>query len=266
MGIEVIAGWWSGSLALLADAGHMLTDAASLALALFAAQASRRGPDDLRTYGYGRARVLAAFVNGLALLTIAAWIVFEGIQRLREPVEVIAGPMMVVAAAGLAVNFIAYLILRHSHDINSRSALAHVLGDMLGSVAAIVAAGIILLTGWMPADPLLSIAVALLIARTGWSITRECAHTLLEGSPPGFDSVRLASSLMRGVPGLCEVHHVHAWTIGADEVYISLHVRVDNTLTPDAAIRDVQAHLFEHFGVHHVTTQVEYGACAEPQH
>lgn len=213
MGLEVFAGLWSGSLALLADAGHMLTDAGSLALALYAAKASRRSPDLRRTYGYGRARVLAAFVNGLSLLLIAAWIAIEAVQRLREPIPILAGPMLGVALAGLAVNVVAYLILRGGSDLNSRGALAHVVGDLLGSVAAIGAAVVILTTGWIPADPLLSVAVAVLIVRTGWRITRESAHALLEGSPMGYDVDLVRESLLRTIPGLVDVHHVHAWTV-----------------------------------------------------
>ena len=184
MVLEVAAGFWSGSLALLADAGHMLTDSAALGLALFAVVVSRRPPDARRTYGYGRMRVLAAFINGLALLVIAAWIVIEAVRRLDSPVEILAGPMLAVAFAGFVVNVIVYLTLRGGTDLNTRGAMAHVLGDLLGSVAAIAAAAIILATGWTRADPLLSIVVAALIVRTGWHVTRESGHALLEGSPP----------------------------------------------------------------------------------
>ena len=266
MAVEVLAGLWSGSLALLADAGHMLTDSAALALALFAVVVSRRPADERRTYGYGRMRVLAAFINGLGLLVIAAWIVIEAAQRLRSPVTILAGPMLAVAAAGLLVNVIVYLILRGGTDINTRGALAHVLGDLLSSVAAIAAAGIILAIGWTPADPLLSIVVAALIARTGWYVTRESGHALLEGTPPEFDAAKVERSLLDAIPELQSVHHVHAWTVSADDSYVTLHVCAADSLGPDSAVARVQLHLAEHFGYRHVTVQVEYGACLDQAH
>lgn len=261
--VELIAGFWSGSLALVADAGHMLTDAASLALALYASMISRRAPDDRRTYGYGRARVLAAFVNGLSLLLISVWIVIEAVQRLRAPVSIQASPMLVVATAGLLVNILAYLILRGGNDINSRGALAHVLGDLLGSVAAIAAALVILTTGWTPADPLLSVLVALLILRTGWQISRESAHTLLEGSPEGFDAGHLRERILDGVPDALDVHHIHAWTVAADHAFITLHVRSRPETRPDLVVAQVRTLLAEAFDYQHVTVQVEHDACGE---
>jgi cobalt-zinc-cadmium efflux system protein len=266
MAIEVVAGLWSGSLALLADAGHMLTDSAALALALFAVVVSRRPADERRTYGYGRMRVLAAFVNGLGLLVIAAWIVVEAASRLRSPVTILAGPMLAVAVAGFVVNVIVYLVLRRGTDINTRGALAHVLGDLLGSVAAILAAAVILATGWTAADPLLSIVVAVLIVRTGWHVTREAGHALLEGTPPDFDAAKVERSLLDAIPELQSVHHVHAWTVGADDSYVTLHVCAIDTLGPDSAVARVQTHLADRFGYRHVTVQVEYGACLDVTH
>jgi cobalt-zinc-cadmium efflux system protein len=266
MAVEVLAGVWIGYLAQLADAGHKLTDSAALALALFAVVVSRRPADERRTYGYGRMRVLAAFINGLGLLVIAAWIVFEAATRLRTSVTILARPMLAVAAAGLVVNVVVYLILRGGTDINTRGALAHVLGDLLGSVAAIAAAGIILATGWTPADPLLSIVVAALIARTGWHVTRESGHALLEGTPPDFDAGRVERSLLDAIPEIQGVHHVHAWTVGADDSYVTLHVCAADSLGPDSAVARVQTHLAERFGYRHVTVQVEYGACNDQGH
>ena len=264
--LEVAAGLWSGSLALLADAGHMLTDSAALALALFAVVVSRRPPDERRTYGYGRMRVLAAFINGLALLGIALWIVVEAVQRLRQPLEILARPMLVVAIAGLLINIVVLQILRHGSDINTRGAIAHVIGDLLGSVAAIIAAGIIIVTGWTRADPLLSILVAVLIVRTGWRVTRESAHALLEGTPPDFDSTLVERSLLEAIPDLQSVHHVHAWTVGSDDSYVTLHVCATAQLAPDSAVARVQEHLAQRFGYTHVTVQVEYGACLDQAH
>ncbi len=263
MAVELFAGLYSGSLALLADAGHMLTDAASLALALYAVAASRRGADDRRTYGYGRARVLAAFVNGLSLLLIAVWIAVEAAQRLRDPVAILAIPMLAVAITGLAVNVIAYLILRGGSDLNTRGALAHVLGDMLGSVAAIAAAGIILATGWTPADPLLSVVVAALIVRTGWRITRESAHTLLEGSPPGFDVTRIEMEL-NSLPGVAGVHHVHVWSLADDKPIVTLHAHLAEGADRQRALTVILERLRERLGIEHATVQLEEGGCAEP--
>ena len=266
MVLEVVAGLFSGSLALLADAGHMLTDAAALALALIAVIVSRRPADERRTYGYGRMRVLAAFVNGLALFAIAGWIVIEAVHRLNAPVAILAGPMLAVALAGFAVNVIVYRILRGGTDINTRGALAHVLGDMLSSVAAMAAAAIILATGWTPADPLLSLVVAALIVRTGLRVTRESGHALLEGTPDDFDAMQVERSLLEAIPELHGVHHVHAWTVGADDSYVTLHVCAADSLGPDAAVARVQTHLAGRFGYHHVTVQVEYGACGDQAH
>jgi cobalt-zinc-cadmium efflux system protein len=266
MVVEVIAGLWTGSLALIADAGHMLTDAASLALALVAARTARRKADALRTYGYGRARVLAAFVNGIALFAIAAWIVIEAAQRLAQPAPVLAGPMLAVATAGLGVNVVAWLVLRGGADINTRGALAHVLSDLLGSAAAIAAAAIILATGWTRADPLLSVAVALLIVRTGWQVARESSHALLEGAPAGFEAEAVQRSLVESVPMVRAVHHLHAWTVGADDAYITLHVEVDESVKPDPVIEAVRAHLVDRHGFHHVTVQVEHVCCDAQSH
>lgn len=266
MWVEVAAGLWSGSLALLADAGHMLADAASLALALYAAAASRRPADAHRTYGYARTRVLAAFVNGLSLLLIAGWIVAEALMRLREPVSVLAGPMLAVAVAGLLVNLMAWRVLSGGEDMNTRAALAHVLSDILGSAAAIAAALIILATGWTAADPLLSLLVALLIARSGWSVTRESAHVLLEGAPPGLDLQKLAAELPAAVPGVLEAHHLHAWMLAPQDIQLTLHVHLSEGMRADAAIAAISEWLREHHRISHSTVQVEYAPCAQHQH
>ena len=200
------------------------------------------------------------------LFAIAAWIVMEAVQRIAQPAPILAGPMLAVAAAGLGVNVMAYFILRSGADINTRGALAHVVSDLLGSVAAIAAATIILATGWTPADPLLSIAVALLIVRTGWQVTRESSHALLEGAPAGFEAGAVQRSLVDSVPLVRAVHHVHAWTVGADDAYITLHVEVDESVKPDPVIEAVRAHLASRHGFHHVTVQVEHVRCAAESH
>lgn len=260
--VEVVAGLYSGSLALLADAGHMLTDAAALALALYAIAVGGREADPRRTYGYARARVLAAFVNGLSLLLIAVWITAEAVQRLWQPVEILAGTMLAVACAGLVVNVAAFLVLRGAADLNTRGALAHVVGDMLGSVAAIMAASVIWLTGWTPADPLLSVLVAGLIARTGVRITREAGHTLLEGSPPAFDVSRVEAELS-GLPGITRVHHVHVWSLTGEQALVTLHAGVASGVDRQQVLMAILARLRDRLGVRHATVQVEGPDCAD---
>jgi cobalt-zinc-cadmium efflux system protein len=266
MVVEVIGGIYSGSLALIADAGHMLTDAGALGLALYAAAVSRRPADALRTYGYGRARVLAAFVNGILVLGVAVWIAIEAVRRVAQPLPILAGTMLVVASAGLAVNVIAYFILSGGRDLNTRAALIHVIGDLLASVAAIAAALIILATGWVLADPLLSVVVAILIFRSGWLISRESAHALLEGSAMSFDTQRIVDVVRAAVPAVRDVHHVHSWTVGPDQPHVTLHVRVQAGTSPDQVILSVSQALAAGVGVSHVTVQVEFDECGDPSH
>jgi len=187
--VEVVGGIISGSLALLADAGHMLTDTVALALAAMAFHVSKRPPDGKLTFGYQRFQILAAFVNGISLLAIVGWILFEAINRFLNPNEILGEMMLVVAAAGLLVNLISFAVL-HTGDqenLNIRGAALHVAGDLLGSVAAIVAALVIIYTGWMPIDPILSVAVAILILKSAWALVKRSAHILLEGAPEWLD-------------------------------------------------------------------------------
>ncbi|HEX4871645.1 MAG TPA: cation diffusion facilitator family transporter [Nevskiaceae bacterium] len=265
MAVELAAGVYSGSLALIADAGHMATDAASLALALFAVSAARRPADAQRSFGYARARVLAAFVNALALIGLAGWIAVEALLRLLEPAPVLALPMLVVASLGLLVNLLCLRILHggHHHDLNTQGAIAHVIGDLLGSVAAIAAALLILFTGYTVADPLLSVVVAGLIARHGLRLARDCAHVLLEGTPRGLDLTALRQQLPAAVPGLREVHHLHAWELVPGQILMTLHAVVDPAeLDPDQAPARIARWLGEQHRVHHVTVQVERQPCA----
>jgi cobalt-zinc-cadmium efflux system protein len=255
--IEAAGGLVSGSLALLADAGHMLTDVAALALAWFALRLRRRPGSWRRTYGFDRASVLAAFVNGLALFGLAAWILWEAVQRLRDPGEVLGGVMLAVAAAGLVVNLVALRILSGGgQSLNERAAVLHVTGDLLGSVAAIAAAVAILATGWTPADPLLSVLVAGLILRAAWRIVAESAHILLEGVPPGLDPRAVAADLVGAVAGVTRVHHVHAWSIAEDRPMITLEAEVAPEADAEAARRAIKARLRERFGTDHATVEV----------
>ena len=263
MAVEAIGGFIAGSLALLADATHMLTDAASLVLALMALRVAKRPADDVYSYGHHRYEVLAAFVNGLALLALSAWIVVEAVHRLLAPQAVQGKVMLLVAGLGLAANLAGFLVLRGSHDhgLNMRSAVLHVFSDLLGSAAAMVAAGVILYSGWTPIDPLLSILVSVLILLGGWRITRQSAHILLEGVPPGFDVAEVGADVSHHVPGVSGVHHVHVWSLTDAKPMMTLHAVLEEGADRDAALPAIQARLRERFGVAHATVQIERAGC-----
>ncbi len=266
MVVEAVGGILSGSLALLADAGHMLADSGSLFLAWFGFYLGRRPVDEHRTFGYHRFQVLAAFVNGLTLFAVAGWIMIEAVERVVSPVAVDADTMILIAALGLAVNLIAFAIL-HGADrdnLNIQGALLHVLGDLLGSVAAIIGAFVILWTGWLPIDPLLSVLVALLILRSAWSITARSGHILLEGAPPRLNIRDITDSVTRAVPGIVAVDHVHVWCLTQEHVLATLHAHTKDGVDPceeRAAIRD---HLRESFGIDHVTIEISPADTAAP--
>ena len=265
--VEAVGGWLAGSLALLADAGHMLTDTAALLLAWAGFRLARRPPDRTRTYGFGRVRVLVAFVNGLSLLLIVGWIGVEAVRRLLDPVAVLGGWMMAIAVVGLLVNVAAFALL-HGADrdnLNIRGALIHVVGDLLGSVAAIVAALVILTTGWSPIDPLLSLLVAALILRSGLQLVRDSGHILLEGAPHGLDVEAIRRDLEANVAGVEDVHHLHAWSLTEETPMVTLHARTAVGASPDLITARIRDRLAERFDVDHVTVQVEYDACAGPK-
>jgi cobalt-zinc-cadmium efflux system protein len=258
---EIAGGIISGSLALIADAGHMLTDFASLAMAWFAFRLSRRPADWKRTYGFDRFQVIVAFANGLTLFFIAGWIIFEAIQRLMNPVDVLGPVMAIVAAAGLAVNIAAFAVLHsagaENHNLNMRGAMLHVMGDLLGSVAALVAAGIIITTGWMPADPILSVLVALIILRGAWRVVSEAGHILLEGTPSGFEVDAVISDLVDNLDGIDTVHHVHAWSITEDRRMVTLQARISDNIATTDAIAVIKSRLRENHGIDHATVEIE---------
>jgi cobalt-zinc-cadmium efflux system protein len=261
MVVEAVGGWLAGSLALIADAAHMLTDTASLLLAWIAFRVTDRPADRKRTFGYHRFPVLAAFVNGLALLVIVGWIAFEAVGRLLEPTPVMGGTMLAIAVLGLLVNIVAFALLHGGSrdNLNMRGAAVHVLGDLLGSVGAIVAAGVILVTGWTPIDPILSLLVALLVLRAAWYVLREATHVLLEGAPPGLDPHEVERVLPGAVEGLIDVHHIHAWSLSGERPMMSLHARADGAVAHDTLVARIKSVLRDRFGVGHVTLQVEYG-------
>jgi cobalt-zinc-cadmium efflux system protein len=262
---EIVGGLYAGSLALLADAGHMLTDFASLALAWLGFRLMRQPADWRRTYGFDRFAVLVAFVNGIALFAIAAWIVVEAVQRLNAPVTVLGAPMLWIAAAGLAVNVVAFFVLRSGDrdNLNIRAAALHVLGDLLGSVAAVIAALVILATDWTPIDPLLSIVVALIILRSAWRVVADSGHILLEGSPPGVDSRTLRDHLRSTLPFVLDVHHVHAWSISQERPMVTLHASIAASTDSAVAVREIKRELAQHFRVTHATIEIEYDACGD---
>jgi cobalt-zinc-cadmium efflux system protein len=256
---EVIGGLMAGSLALLADAGHMLTDTVSLALAFVAFRVGRWPHDARRTFGYHRFQVLAAFVNGLTLVLIVGWIAIEAIRRMLEPVEVLGVLMLVVALLGLLVNVVAFAILHGGdrHNLNIRGATLHVLADLLGSVAAVVAALVITWTGWMPIDPLLSLLVAALILRSAWLLVRKSAHILLEGAPDWLDADELRAALTAAVPAVRDVHHVHVWMLTTERPLLTLHARVSPDADPQATLDAIHRALADRFGIEHATVQIE---------
>jgi cobalt-zinc-cadmium efflux system protein len=262
---ELAGGIVSGSLALLADAGHMLTDFASLALAWYGFRMARRPADWKRTYGYDRFSILIAFANGLALFAIAGWIVLEASHRIGAPETVLGGLMFWVAFGGLAVNIATFRVLQGGdrENLNVRAAALHVMGDLLGSVAAIAAAIVIMTTGWMPIDPILSVLVALIILRSAWAVVRESGHILLEGAPAGIDSREIAHDLKSAIPFIEDVHHVHAWSITQERAIVTLHVRVSEVRHPERIAADVKQRLMERFGISHTTVEVEFDNCAD---
>ena len=256
---EVIGGLISGSLALIADAAHMLTDAASLGLAWLGYWFAAKPADETRSYGFGRMRVLAAFTNGLALLALAVWILIEGLQRLASPQAVLGDIMLWIAVGGLIVNLVAFAILHggDKDDINLSGAMWHVAGDLLGSVAAIGAAVIIIFTGWTPIDPILSMLVAVLVFIAGIGITRRAGHILLQGTPTGLTPETIRVALDGQVEGLKEAGHIHAWVLTENQPMITLDVTALPGTCTERLRRAVKKRLHEVFDAHHVTVEIK---------
>ncbi len=256
-GVEVLAGWWTGSLALLGDAGHMLADSGGLALALVASLVASRGPTHRFTYGLGRVEVVAAVLNGLLLAGLVVWIALEAVHRFRSPPDVKGLPALVVAAVGAATNvLIAWMLHSGEQTLNIRAAFLHVLGDLLGSLAALASSTIIVLTGWMKADPLLSLLIGVLILVSAFRVVRDGAHILLEGVPGHLSLVEIARA-MGEAPGVVSVHDLHVWQVSSREVALSAHVLVADPHDWEQAIRAVHSVLEERFAIHHATIQPE---------
>ncbi|HEX4024792.1 MAG TPA: cation diffusion facilitator family transporter [Steroidobacteraceae bacterium] len=260
--VEGIGGVLAGSLALMADAAHMLTDAAALAMSYAAVRAALKPATGRLSYGHHRWQVLAAFVNGLALLVLAVWILFEAAQRLLLRPHVQGAVVASVAVLGLLTNLGAFAVLsKGESNLNVRGALAHVGSDIAGSAAALIAGLVILATGWMPVDPLLSVVVAGLMIRSGWGISRESAHILLEGAPAGLDLTEVEPLLRSAVPELQSIHHVHSWSLADEQAMVTLHATIRDGADPDQCIRGITRELRRRFSICHVTVQIERNEC-----
>lgn len=265
--LEAVGGWLAHSVVLIADAGHMVTDALALTLAWFAVRMSRKPADAEYSYGHSRFAALAAFVNGLGILGIGLGLAWEAIEHLRHPVTVDARLMLGVAVIGGLSNLAVLKMLGHgAHEhgsLNMRAAALHVASDLLGSAAAIVAAIAILLSGWMLADPIASLLVTVLIGRSGLRIVRDSARVLLEAAPKGFDSAVLESDLLAHVPEIAGVHHLHVWTLSGSTPILSLHAVAKPNTDADAVLKKIHGRLKSRFGIDHATVQIEQSACED---
>jgi len=263
--IQAIGGLISGSLALIADSGHMLSDTAALGLAWFAFRLAKKPADKKRSYGYHRFQIMAAFTNGVTLFFIAGWIIFEAIGRLITPGDVLAGPMLIIASFGLAVNVIGFFVLHRgdSDNVNMQGALLHVMGDLLGSLAAIAAAIIILFTGWMAADPLLSVLVSVIILRSAYTLIRRSGHILLEGTPDNMDMTLIRDKLIAYLPEIIDVHHMHAWSLTAEKPIVTMHVQIEPGADLETTLRTISSYLLSEFEIDHATIQLEHLNCED---
>jgi cobalt-zinc-cadmium efflux system protein len=259
--VEVVGGFLTGSLALLADAGHMLSDTFAIGLAVVALTLAGRPSTPRRSFGFQRAEILAAFVNGLTLVLVSGWIAWEAVQRFRDPPEILGGWMLAVAAVGLAVNVVAAGILMRSarESLNVEAALRHVVADVLGSVGVLAAALVILLTGWTTIDPIVSLAIALLIVGSAWSVLRDSTAILMEETPSGIDADQVARAIVE-VPGVTSVHDLHVWRITSGFDALSAHVLVGRGEDCHGLRQDIERVLSDRFDITHTTLQVDHDA------
>jgi len=255
--VEAVGGWFSGSLALLGDAGHMLSDAAALGLAWLGAWIASRPPSHRHTYGFVRAEVIVALINGVAMLLVVLAIGAEAIQRLRVPQPVQGGQVMLIALLGLLVNVaVAWQLGKQGRNLNTRAALLHVMGDMLGSVAALLAGAVVYFTGWTPIDPLLSLFIVALILYSTISLLREALHVLMEGVPFGLELEAVARE-MAAQQEVASVHDVHIWTLSSGSVALSAHVVMPDLLAWPRVLAAMREMLHERFDIDHITLQPE---------
>ena len=255
---EAVGGWLTNSLALVADAGHMLTDVAALALTLFAIWFAARPATSKKTYGYYRLEILSAFVNGIALVLLSIWVIYEAIQRWQDPPEVAAAPLTIIAFGGLIVNLIAAYLLHsdHKHDLNMRGAFLHVVGDLLGSVAAIMAGVLIWSMGWLWADALGSVLISAIIIFSSWRLILESVNVLLEGTPRHI-SLTLVEDAILETDGVGGVHDLHVWTISSGIDALSAHITHDDSVLHSDLLARVRGKLHDRFGIDHLTIQME---------
>ncbi|HTD06103.1 cation diffusion facilitator family transporter [Undibacterium sp.] len=255
--VEVAFGFWSNSLALISDAGHMVTDAAALGLALLAQMIAKRPPTAKNSFGFGRAEALAAFVNGMAMLLVVGWITYEAVQRLSHPEVVQGGAVMLVASIGLAINIIVAWVLSHDQDsVNTKAAMVHVMGDLLGSVAAIVSGAVIYFSGWMQIDPLLSIFVSLLILKSTFGVLLDSYHFLMEGVPHKIDYVQVGQNL-KAIDGVMSVHDLHVWEMSPGYPALIGHLEIRDLQMWPEILANVKAMLLDSHGIDHITLQAE---------
>ena len=255
--VEAGVGLWAGSLALLADAGHMVNDAGALALAAAAAWFARRPASRLHSYGFGRAEFIAALVNSLGLLVLVAWLAVSAVQRLQDPRPVAGEAVTVAAALGLLINIlVAWTLSRGEKTLNTRAALLHVGGDLLGSVAALIAGVVITFTGWMPIDPLLSLVIGALILTSSLRLLRESLHGLMDGVPLDLSPEEIGRAIA-SVPGVASVHDLHIWSVKPGEAMLSAHVMVRDLQRWETVLAEARTLLHERYGIAHVTLQPE---------
>ncbi|PLX36132.1 MAG: cation transporter [Hyphomicrobiales bacterium] len=265
MGAEIVGGLWSGSLALLADAGHMLTDTVALVFAWLGFRLARRPESPSFTYGLKRLPVLVAYTSGLSMFVISFWVLTEAIGRMRAPVPVAGGMVILIAVLGLFINIGVFWILTRAdrENLNIRGAVLHVIGDLLGSVAAIIAGTVIYFTGWMPIDPLLSLLVAVLLAFGAWRLTRDAGRLLLQAVPEDHDIAAISAEIAAAIPGVLDIHHVHIWSLADRQTIITLHAQVEPETDGDAVVVAVKELLRSRHGIGHATVEIEKGPCAD---
>jgi len=255
--VEALGGWWSGSLALMSDAGHMLSDSAALGLAAFAAWVAKHPPSARHSYGFARAEVIAALLNSILMLLVIIYIVVEAVQRLRAPQPVAGGAVMVIALIGLLINvLVAFVLSRGEHTINTRAALLHVMGDLLGSLAALAAGAVIYFTGWTPIDPILSMVVAALILVSSLNLLREALHVLMEGVPFHLQLEQVGTEMAR-MEGVQGVHDLHIWNLSSGKVALSAHLELAHMDDWPRQLQAVREMLHDRFDIEHVTLQPE---------
>lgn len=254
---EGIGGWWAQSLALMGDAGHMISDATALAMAAIAARIARRPPSMRHSYGLGRAEVVAALINSLFMMAVVTMIAYAAIERLRTPQPVHGGMVIAIALAGLLVNIlVAWTLSRGDRTLNTRAALLHVIGDALASVAALIAGAVIYFTGWTPIDPILSLLICVLILFSALRLLREALHVIMEGVPP-YLQLREVGEAMAGIEGVKSVHDLHIWTLSSGHVVLSAHVVILRMEEWDRVLFAMRRRLREQYGIEHVTLQPE---------